>query len=170
MSVEDDLTSIAEAISGLQGQFVRSSSEVFLKTEGQATFKRLVVEAKAILDTSLGKGNDFSINLLHAVNAGSGGFFGGPSYACVGEAAELLRGAINHMRRQAIANSGLRQSAVNTPPPERRWLQITAQSRIGPPFGGLQVTLKSSSGSGGVWFLMYSAHTSSVTLPLLATQ
>src|SRR5712675_2960247 len=23
--------------------------------------------------------------------------------------------------------------AVNTPPPERRWLQITAQSRIGPP-------------------------------------
>jgi hypothetical protein len=27
---------------------------------------------------------------------------------------------------------------VNTPPPERRWLQITAQSRIGPPFGGLR--------------------------------
>src|SRR5205814_1888807 len=24
-------------------------------------------------------------------------------------------------------------AAVNTPPPERRWLQITAQSRIGPP-------------------------------------
>src|SRR5712675_1310876 len=23
--------------------------------------------------------------------------------------------------------------SVNTPPPERRWLQITAQSRIGPP-------------------------------------
>jgi len=31
------------------------------------------------------------------------------------------------------------------------------------------VTLKLSSGSGGVWFLMYSAHTTSVTLPLLAT-
>src|SRR6266403_3630399 len=25
------------------------------------------------------------------------------------------------------------RSPVNTPPPERRWLQITAQSRIGPP-------------------------------------
>ena len=33
-----------------------------------------------------------------------------------------------------------------------------------------QVTLKLSSGSGGVWFLMYSTHTSSVTFPLLATQ
>src|SRR5262249_48130515 len=36
--------------------------------------------------------------------------------------------------------------------------------------GRPHVTLKSSSGSGGLWFLMYSAHTSSVTLPLLATQ
>src|SRR5215471_6637368 len=33
-----------------------------------------------------------------------------------------------------------------------------------------QITLKPSSGSGGLWFLMYSAQTSSVTLPLLATQ
>jgi len=32
------------------------------------------------------------------------------------------------------------------------------------------VTEKLSSGSGGFWFLMYSTHTSSVTLPLLATQ
>src|ERR1019366_1032685 len=29
-----------------------------------------------------------------------------------------------------------------------------------------QVTLKSSSGSGAIWFLIYSAHTSSVTFPL----
>src|SRR5262249_38671585 len=28
--------------------------------------------------------------------------------------------------------------SVNTPPPERRWLQSTAESRIGPPFGGLR--------------------------------
>jgi hypothetical protein len=33
-----------------------------------------------------------------------------------------------------------------------------------------QTTLKSSSGSGGVWFWIYSFHTSSVTLPLLETQ
>ena len=32
------------------------------------------------------------------------------------------------------------------------------------------VTLKLSSGSGGIWFLMYSIHISSVTLPLVATQ
>ena len=55
----------------------------------------------------------------------------------------------------------------------RRWLQVTAQSRIGPPYGGQahnQVTLNLSSGSGGVWFVMYSTHISSVTLPLVATQ
>ena len=37
--------------------------------------------------------------------------------------------------------AGLVFSDVNTPPPERRWLQITAQSRIGPPpadSGGLR--------------------------------
>ena len=28
--------------------------------------------------------------------------------------------------------------SVNSPPPERRWLRVTAQSRIGPPFGGLR--------------------------------
>src|SRR5262245_56344670 len=27
---------------------------------------------------------------------------------------------------------------VNAPPPERRWLHGTAESRIGPPFGGLR--------------------------------
>jgi hypothetical protein len=33
-----------------------------------------------------------------------------------------------------------------------------------------KLSSKLSSGSGGVWFLMYSTHISSVTLPLLATQ
>ena len=33
---------------------------------------------------------------------------------------------------------GTYAAIVNTPPPERRWLQITAQSRIGPPSGGLR--------------------------------
>ena len=29
-------------------------------------------------------------------------------------------------------------TVVNTPPAKSRWLQVTAQSRIGPPFGGLK--------------------------------
>lgn len=32
-----------------------------------------------------------------------------------------------------VGKLALENEFVNTPPPERRWLQITAQSRIGPP-------------------------------------
>jgi putative tryptophan/tyrosine transport system substrate-binding protein len=40
---------------------------------------------------------------------------------------------------QAAAHTlGLKLHVVNTPPPERRWLRLTAESRIGPPFGGLR--------------------------------
>jgi hypothetical protein len=38
-------------------------------------FKRLAIEAKALLDQTLGFANDFSFNLANAVNAGSGGLF-----------------------------------------------------------------------------------------------
>jgi hypothetical protein len=52
---------------------------------------------------------------------------------------------------------------VNTPP---------AKSRINRPFDRLlrYTTSKSSSGSGGFWFLIYPFHISSVTLPLDTTQ
>ena len=61
---------------------------------------------------------------------------------------------------------------MNAPPPLRRWLPVSAKAGlIGRPADGCRYTTsKSSSGSGGVWFLMYSFHTSSVTFPLVATQ
>ena len=37
-----------------------------------------------------------------------------------------------------LTTGGFLSVTVNTPPPERRWLQITAQGRIGPPSGGLR--------------------------------
>ena len=59
---------------------------------------------------------------------------------------------------------------VNAPPPNRRWLQVTAGSRIDRPCGRYHTTLKSSSGSGGFCSSIYRFQTSSVTLPLVATQ
>jgi hypothetical protein len=65
-------------------------SGLLLPTEHEARFKRLAIEAKSQIDEALGRANDFSLNLIHAINSGSGGFFGGPSYAAVSEAAESL--------------------------------------------------------------------------------
>ena len=42
---------------------------------------------------------------------------------------------------------------VNAPPPERRWLRVTAQSRISPPFGGILLALSWSPGSIAAGFL-----------------
>jgi hypothetical protein len=58
---------------------------------------------------------------------------------------------------------------VNAPPPKGGGFELRLKAGL-VRLWRTQVTLKSSSGSGGVWFLIYSAHTSSVTLPLLVTQ
>ena len=62
---------------------------------------------------------------------------------------------------------------VNSPPPKGGGfgLRLKAGSvRPSADMAATHVTLKLSSGSGGAWFLMYSTHMSSVTLPLLTTQ
>lgn len=101
MGSEADLIALADQIEALESRFVHSgSSGYFLKAEDQAEFKRIAVEAKAILDAELGRANDFSMNLIQSINAGSGGFLGGPSMAAVKEARQVLIGSLNHMRRR----------------------------------------------------------------------
>jgi hypothetical protein len=115
MAAESDLISIAQEMAKLEGSFVRSrSSGLYLKTDDAAMFKRLAVEAKSIIDAELRHANDFSMNLLSAISRGSGGFFGGPSLACVKEAIQLVEGAVNHIRRRPdFRNSAI----VSTSPP-----------------------------------------------------
>lgn len=116
MSVEGELLAIAKTIATLQQRFVDSEKEQFMKSEDQAEFKRLAVEGKALMDEALGRLNDFSMNLVRGLNSGSGGFFGGPSYQTVGETAELLHGAVNHLRRrQLVTEAKLRVAALKTP-------------------------------------------------------
>lgn len=115
MGSEADLTALAEHIEKLEGRFVHSSSSgYFLKTEDQAEFKRIVVEAKSILDAELGHANDFSLNLIHSINLGSGGFLGGPSMAAVKEAQQILVGSLNHLRRRH--SFGALQKKPSAPP------------------------------------------------------
>ena len=81
MTSESDLISIAQEMVKLEGRFVKSqSSGLFLHADDEAAFKRLAIEAKSIIDAELGYANDFSMNLIHSINLGSGGFFGGPSW------------------------------------------------------------------------------------------
>jgi hypothetical protein len=98
----EDLESIASQMAGLLPLFVNggSTSGLILPTKHAASFKALAIEAKSILDQELGYANDYSINLLHAVNSGAGSFVDGPSYASVEEASEIVRSAIRGIERR----------------------------------------------------------------------
>ena len=74
--------------------------------------------------------------------------------------------AFGHTRAAKIR--GLLEG-VNTPPPKGGGFGLRLEAGL---IGHTAdyTTVKSSSGSGGFWFLMYSCHTSSVTFPLVATQ
>lgn len=97
----EDLTKIADDMDALLPLFVRSSiSGLILPTEHAATFKALAIEAKSILDEELGRGNEYSLNLLHAVNSGAGGFTGGPSAASVQEASKIIHAAVRSIKRK----------------------------------------------------------------------
>ncbi len=101
MSSDAELTKIAEAIRVIENHFVSSGSfGLHLRAEDEAEFKRLSVEAKSILDAELGRLNDFSTNLIRAINTGSGGFLGGPSLAAVKSARAFVEGGINQIRRK----------------------------------------------------------------------
>lgn len=101
MAADLDLAKIVQSMKDLESQFVESRQlGLHLRAEDEAEFKRLAVEAKSILDSELGRLNDFSTNLFHAINSGSGGFLGGPSLASVKSARAIVEGGINHIRRQ----------------------------------------------------------------------
>lgn len=98
----EELTDIADDMTALLPKFVDggSISGLILPTEHSAKFRTLAIDAKSILDDELGRLNDYSMGLLSAVNSGAGGFTGGPSYASVEEAAEIVRSAIRAIGRK----------------------------------------------------------------------
>lgn len=101
----EELTTIANDMTALLPLFKDggSMSGLILPTEHSATFKALAIEAKSIIDGELRPVNDFSLNLLNAVNSGAGGFFGGPSYASVEEASGIVRAAVRAIQRKRAA-------------------------------------------------------------------
>lgn len=98
MAHETELVDIVAEMRQIATRFVRSNNGMYLRTEDQARFKGIAVEAKAILDGELGKGNDFSVNIVHSLNSSSG-FFGGPSSAAASETMQLIEAAVKQMSR-----------------------------------------------------------------------
>lgn len=101
MTTDKDLAQIVLEMQKLEGRFVPSKTlGLYMSAEDEAEFKRLAVEAKAMLSSELGPLNDFSSNLFQAINAGSGGYFGGPSLATVKSARAIVEGGLNQIRRK----------------------------------------------------------------------
>jgi hypothetical protein len=105
----DELSKIAEDMAGLLPLFKDggSMSGLLLATQHSARFKAMAIEAKALIDEGLGRGNEYSMNLISSVNAGAGGFFGGPSYAAVEEASQIVIVASRAIARRASKRSSL---------------------------------------------------------------
>lgn len=116
VSYADELRRIAQDVGVLTGQFTKSRDAFFLSSDKQGIFVQLVTEAKSVLGEALGPANDFTMQLIYTVNNGSGGFYGGPSYACVTETEQLLLGAATTVERRE-RNRPLQFAKAATRPP-----------------------------------------------------
>ena len=99
---EQDLQDIIGTLRGMTEQFQvpTAAAAPHLSSANRATFKRLMLEAKSILDADLGRLNDFSMPLLSMTNLPSYGAFNPPSLEQLQEAIEVVEGAVNQLRRK----------------------------------------------------------------------
>jgi hypothetical protein len=99
---EEELTIYIEDIDAFSKRFVKGST-LYLNTGDQAIFKGKIIAVTARLDELFGNGNTYTNNIIHTVNEGSGGFFGGPSLACVKEVVEIVKAARTKLARDRAA-------------------------------------------------------------------
>jgi cellobiose-specific phosphotransferase system component IIB len=90
----------------LEGQFETplDGSGPRLNSADRARFKRLVLEAKGLIDSSLGL-NDFGVPLLQMQNLPSFGLLSPPSLEQLHEAIALVEGGLNQVRRMSARPS-----------------------------------------------------------------
>lgn len=100
---EAQIEAILQDLRGLENCFQTplDGAAPHLNGEGKAKFKRLVLEAKGIVDSAIGI-NDFGVPLLKMQNLPSYGFFSPPSLDQLHEAIGLVQGGLNQIRRVAV--------------------------------------------------------------------
>lgn len=104
MSAVEELEGIAEQLEALESKYVDGGS-IFgyhLRSEDNARAKRLVVEAKSLMDEALGIANDFSMNVVTTANRMQG-MSGGISLAGLQAVRELVSAAAAKSARKAAA-------------------------------------------------------------------
>jgi hypothetical protein len=104
---EQDLEKIIETLREMERRFEQPTTAAapHLSSTDRAAFKRLMLEAKGILDAAVGI-NDFGVPLLQMTNLPGFGAFNPPMLEQFHEAVGLVEGGLNQVRRK---NSQLRK-------------------------------------------------------------
>jgi hypothetical protein len=99
---EQDLQDIIGALRDMTERFQEPTTAAapHLSSADRAKFKRLMLEAKAMLDVDLGLLNVFSMPLLNMTNLPGYGAFDPPTLEQLQEAIEIVEGGLNHVRRK----------------------------------------------------------------------
>jgi hypothetical protein len=97
---EQDLEKIIDDLRQMEGRFESpvTAAAPHLNSTGIASFKRLMLEAKAILGVALGA-NDFSFPLVKMSNLPGYGMLNPPTLEQLHEAIALVEGGLNRVRR-----------------------------------------------------------------------
>lgn len=101
MSSADDLESISRELRDIVSRF----REYRIAAGDEAEFKRLVLDAKNIVDDELGAGSTISRTLLHTANDAVSNYIGTPSLAGVRDTDAVIRSAINAIRRKKVTSN-----------------------------------------------------------------
>lgn len=101
---ESHIQHVLEELRALQDGFSNppNSSVPSLNGTDRAKFKRLVIEAKSLIDAGLGRINDFGVPLLRMQNLSGFGAWNPPTPDDVLEAIALVEGGLNQVRRKQV--------------------------------------------------------------------
>ena len=121
---EQDLQGIVDALRDMTERFQdpTTAAAPHLSSTDRAAFKRLMLEAKSMLDSDLGPLNNFSTPLAMMTNLPGYGAFNPPSLEQLQEAIGIVEGGLNHVRRK--------QNRPNLPPGVSRKPPYVDPSRI----------------------------------------
>lgn len=99
---DQDLQGIVDDLRDMTNRFQAPTTAAapHLSSTDRAAFKRLMLEAKSILDSDLGALNSFSLPLVSMTNLPGYGAFNPPSLEELQEAIGIIEGGLNDLRRK----------------------------------------------------------------------
>jgi hypothetical protein len=101
---ESQIEHVLADLRSLQHRFINPSDSSIPSLAGvdRASFKRLVIEAKSLVDAGLGLANDFSLPLIKMQNLSGFGVWNPPTSDDLLEAIALVEGGLNQVRRKKV--------------------------------------------------------------------